>query len=118
MSLPLTRSKMVLIGTFTFSAATASNVIDADEFGKFGAVTIIGPSGALVGTVTLQVGLDDTSGATFATLQSPAGTDVAIASGKAITLVPLCGPQFRLSSTAAETAVFNVWGRLASVSGP
>lgn len=117
MSLPLSRGKLVRLPDLIMTGATDSNVIDADEFGKYNAITIFGPA-ALVGTATLQVGKDDTTGATFVTLQSPAGTDVAIAAGKAITIAPPCFPQMRVHSTASETVTFTVWGRLVSVTSP
>lgn len=120
MSLPLETSKISNLGTLTIaSGQTDSAVLDADTFRKYEALTIMGPA-ALTGTVTVQVGTTDASSPTFVTLQSPPGTDVAIAAAKAITISPPCFPQFRMHSTGAEGAdrTFVIWGRLASVTSP
>lgn len=120
MTLPLERSKVVFLGTISIpNAGTDSPVIDADAFGKFEAITIMAPA-ALTGTVTVQVGTTDAAAPTFVTLQSPPGTDVAIAAAKAFTISPPCFPQFRMHSSGAEGAQrdFNVWARLASVTSP
>lgn len=111
----LIRSKMVRLTDLVFSGAGDSNAIDADEFGKYSALTIMGPSGALAGVVTVTVARDDSAAPTYATLQSPSGTDLAIASGKAITIAPPCFPALRLHSTVNENVTFVVWGKLAVV---
>lgn len=120
MSLPLERAKVVNLGTLSIpNGGTDSPVLDADVFGKFEAITVMAPA-TLTGTITVQVGVLDIVNPTFDTLQSPPGTDVAIAASKAFTISPPCFPQFRLHSSGAEAAQrdFQIWARLASVTSP
>lgn len=119
MTLPLERAKVVFLGTISIpNGGTDSPVIDADLYGPFESITIMAPA-TLTGTVTVQVGTTDAaSGATFVTLQSPPGTDVAIAAGKAFSITPPNFPQFRMHSSGAEAAQrdFNVWARRSTTS--
>lgn|SRR5512135_715977 len=121
MTLPLERKKIVFLGTLSIpNAGTDSPVLDADVFGQFEAITVFAPA-TVTGTITVQVGIDDANPASaFDTLQSPPGTDVALAGAKAITISPPCFPQFRIHSSAAEAAQrdFKVWARYASVTSP
>lgn len=102
------------IGTMTIAnGQTASSRLTRDQINNMRNISIQAPA-ALTGVVTLQTGDSDSDSATFVTVQSPPGTDVAIAAGKAIPLTEIPFPTLRLNSTLAEAAdrVFTVWGEV------
>lgn len=76
--------------------------------GSLVAMTIFTPS-ALTGTITMQVRSTEASG-TPVTLQSPAGTDIEFAAGKAVPVHVGSFRDFRLHSSGSEGAerVFKV----------
>jgi hypothetical protein len=68
--------------------------------GAAAAITVVAPA-ALTGVCTIQI--DDGSG-NFRTAQSPPGTDIALAAGKAVVLPPAAMTNFRIHSAGAEAA--------------
>lgn len=95
--------------------ATDSEWLDLGANGARRSVnlTITAPAG-LTGTITVQKA-DDTSGTRTGTLQSPAGTDINIASSKSVPLLKVTATAIRLHSSAAEVGnkVFSVEGAAA-----
>jgi hypothetical protein len=105
------RGKVVYIGTLVFTVATdddATPILSADEFGAFDAIAIISDGTAQVGTVTLaalkDITLDTELDASYATVQSPPGTDVAVAADKAVVITAMPFPAIRLESSGTEIA--------------
>ena len=90
--------------------ATVSNEIGADELRSCRAMSIQAPD-TLTGTVTATSGNDDIDTATFATIQSPPGTDVALAADKTTVFTIAPFPRFRLKSSIAEASArtFTAW---------
>jgi len=122
MSIQLQYPHIHKIGEFTFTVATdptATNILTADVFAKYRSLSLSGPSAALVGTITLEglrsVDDDETADASWVTIQSPPGTDVAIAQDKSIVLSTLPFAALRLASSATETndRTFTLWGQVA-----
>src|SRR3954468_10139934 len=91
------------IGTLTIAnGATDSNWLTSDDFGRCRSLSIQCTAAALTGTVTVQTNtLKDQSG-TSTTVQSPPGTDVAIAALKAVLLTAIPFAALRLHSSSAE----------------
>jgi hypothetical protein len=127
MTISLNYHKVQQLTSLVFTVATddnATNYLTADEIGKYDALMIVCDEAALTGTVTLAVikdlaNDDETADVSWATLQSPPGTDVAIAADKAVVVTDLPAAAIRLESSAAEAAdrTFFVYGLLATVSG-
>jgi hypothetical protein len=104
--------KLKYLGSQTIaSSGTDSAGLSAEVWKGCNAIIIACDESALTGTVTVQM-LTTDGGSTYATLQSPAGTDVAIAAAKAIMLDVLAFPKIRLHSSGAEAGarVFQLWG--------
>lgn len=92
------------------NGAAVSSELSGDSLRNARAISIQAPA-ALTGTVSLQSADDDLpSGTTFATVQSPPGTDITIAAGKTTVLTALPFPRVRLQSSVNEggTRVFVV----------
>lgn len=111
--------RTVLIATLTIeSAATDSEIVTADQLAQFSGIEIHSANSAHTGTITVEkqsrVNVND-----FRTLQSPPGTDVAIAADKVIAITQLGGPGLRLHSSGAEgaTRTFYVWGVRTGIDG-
>lgn len=127
MTIDLKLQRVVELTSLVFTVASdpnASNRIDADEFGKFDAITIGTLESTLTGTaitveVLLDASADETADASWSTLQSPAGTDIEIAAGKAVTIKPPCALALRLKSNDDEASdrTFQVTGRMSRVAG-
>lgn len=58
----------------------------------------------LTGTITLQAGSDDTTAATFTTVQSPPATDLTLAAGKTTVMTAAPFVCVRLHSGSAEAS--------------
>lgn len=102
------------IGTITIpSGQSNSDVMDSDDFGRCESICIMVQESALTGVCTVEVG-STKEGDNFSTLQSPSGTDVAIAADKAIQILAPGFPSFRIHSagTEAEDRTFIVWGKV------
>jgi len=86
------------------TAATASNPVGAidDAWG----LTVISPPSLTASQVSVQVELTDT-GTSFVTLQS-GGVDVTLVANKATVISPVPFRQIQISSTASETATFQL----------
>jgi len=119
MALTLKHGKGVYLGSLTITVASdddASDIMTADVYGNFSAISIISDGTAQVGTITLAAlrhyTLDETNDANWATIQSPPGTDVTIAADKAIALTALPFAAIRLESSGTETSdqVYYVYG--------
>ena len=96
---------------FTIPAAGQdSNEIGGDQLRNCRAMSVMAPA-TLTGTVTVESGDDDVSGANFATVQSPPGTDVTVAADKTTVFTVTPFPRFRLHSSIAEAAdrTFIAW---------
>lgn len=120
MATPIETRKFVLLATLSIpNAGTDSPVLVGDVYRAFGALCIMAPA-ALTNGITVQVATTDIAAPTFATLQSPPGTDIAIAAGKAVVLTAFPFAQFRIHSAGAEGTQrdFQVWGQLISVTSP
>ena len=91
---------------------TASNIMTEDVFGRCRSLSLLNLDSALTGVVTLKQGALD--GATFVTVQSPSGTDVALAAAKSVILLAAPFNAIRLGSTIAEAAIrtWEVWGNV------
>jgi hypothetical protein len=94
------------------AGASDSNVITRDDFGRSKALSIACLAGALTGVCTVQINSERDGSGTWATLQSPPGTDVAIAAGKAIMILSVPFGALRIHSAGTELAQrdFSVWG--------
>lgn len=121
MSTPITTAKVRFIKTVTIVNGTANGtpVLTADDYAKYGAISIIAPT-TLAETVSPQAADTDVAAPNFRTIQSPPGTDITIPAAKAIVLTskPFC--QIRITSTSGNVAadrVFQVWGELNPVTG-
>jgi hypothetical protein len=102
------------IGTMTIASGQQdSNRLNRDAINNMRNLSIIGPA-ALTGVTTLETGISDDDATSWRTVQSPPGTDVAIAALKAIPLTEIPFPTLRIHSTLAEAAdrVFTVWGEV------
>ena len=86
------------------TAATASNPVGAidDAWG----LTVVSPPSLTASQVSVQVELTDT-GTNFVTLQS-GGVDVTLTANKATVISPVPFRQIQISSTASETATFQL----------
>ena len=103
------------IGTFTIpNGGTDSNWLTKADFGRCRSLSIQCTAAALTGICTVVTNTAEDQSGTTTTVQSPPGTDVAIAALKAVPLsgVPFCA--LRIHSAAAEGAqrVFEVWGEV------
>jgi len=93
----------------------ATNYLTADDFAQFDAIMIVGPA-TLTGTITLATindpASDETQDASWVTVESPPGTDIAIAADKAIVLTHLPFVAIRLESdgTEGDDRTFRVYG--------
>lgn len=123
MTISLQDHRVIPLTDLVFTVASddnASNHIDADEFGKFEAITIGTRESTLTGTITVAVlldpDLDETADASWVTLQS-GGVDIEISAGKAVTITPPACLALRLESSGSEGAdrTFEVVGRLQRV---
>ena len=87
------------------SGSTASNALDINGREAIG----IGAPSTVSSTITVMV--DQTGSTSWVTLQSPPGTDVEIAEGKAIVLTAIPFPRIQLQSSTGEvgTRTFYVW---------
>lgn len=91
--------------------------VESAQLAGFKSVMIATPEDALTGVVTVRAlydhRADETNAANYVTVQSPPGTDVAIAATKAIVLTEVPFPAFILVSTLAEAdeVVFYVYGK-------
>ena len=121
MAITLARGKVVKIDTLTFDFSEDNNATDymsADQYGQFDSISIVGPAGAMQGTITLAAlddfASDETADASWRTVQSPPGTDITIATDKVTVLTNLPLIAIRLESDGAENAdrVFTVYGHL------
>jgi hypothetical protein len=101
-----------------FTVATdddASNYLTADDYAQFDAVCLVAPA-TLTGTITLATiddpASDETNDANWRTVESPPGTDITIAAGKAVVLTALPFIAFRLESDGTEAGdrTFRVYG--------
>lgn len=102
------------IGTLTIPAAGSnSNELSSIAYHSCVAISIHAPA-TLTGAITLESADEDVDGATFDTVQSPPGTDIAVAAGKSIVLTDKPWPRIRLHSAGVEAAerVFAVWGEV------
>lgn len=86
------------------NGGTDSNALAAKDYGDAVEITIYSPA-TITGTITVQVSPNDPPSTTgFVTLQSPPGTDIAVAASKAITIVAYSYKQLRIHSSGAEAA--------------
>lgn len=103
------------IGTFTIAnGATDSNVLTKADFGRCRSLSIQCVSAALTTVCTLRTNSTEDVTGTWTTVQSPPGTDIAIA---ALKTVPVLGVPFaalRISGAGAEGGIriFEVWGEV------
>lgn len=90
------------------SGATLSNQIELNPNMRW-TLTILVPA-SIDGTVTMEVA--EANGGTFKTYQNPAGTDLALAAGKAVPTGEFSGGQLQIreGSSAAAQRVFWVTG--------
>ena len=101
----------------------ASSFIHGDEYAGFRGLLIVAPA-TLTGAITLATladpTLDETADASWNTIQSPPGTDITVAAGKATVLTLAPFPAIRLESDGTEAAdrQFKVYGIRASVVSP
>ncbi len=94
----------VLLDSLTIAnSADTSDSIKAEVFQRQGCVGLnIQAPATLDGTqLTVQISLD--GGTTFADWQSPPGTDITVAQGKAITVAFSGWDELRVKSNSAET---------------
>lgn len=93
------------------SSGTQSNAVDRDEIVRQGCrgVTIQAP-GTLPEVATIQISLND--GTAYADWQSPPGTDITVAAGKAITIDFVAYDKLRieLDGAAGDERVFLIRG--------
>ena len=96
------------------NGAQDSNSITRDQFGNCRSLSFICQEAALTGVVTVEVGNAYPDPTNWATLQSPPGTDVAIAADKCVPITAVPFPALRLHSASAEGAArtFEVWGEV------
>lgn len=92
-------------------AITEANagILDANGLAIYDALMLVADEASFTGTITVAVLKDPaddyTQDASWATLQSPPGTDVALAADKAIILdAPIPAPALRLESSGNEAA--------------
>ena len=78
----------------------SSELEDARMLGSNCSITAMAPA-ALTNACKLEIG--DSEG-NFATGQHPAGTDIALAAGKAVVLPPIAASQLRVKSAGNEAA--------------
>ena len=103
------------IGTFTIANGQSdSNALDRDAFGRCRSLSIQCVEAALTGVCTVQTNSAADGSGTWTTVQSPPGTDVAIAALKAVVVLGVPFGALRIHSAAAEGAqrVFEVWGQV------
>jgi len=118
-------SRAVLIAELQLPAAATPSTLDGagaqtfvgNEMQGFSSIFIaIDPASTPVGTITVMAlwdpSVDETSIANYVTVQSPPGTDVAIAADKGILLKDLPFPALVLKSDMTEDDIvkFNVFG--------
>lgn len=83
------------------SSATTSDLLTGSSLRNARSLSIQAPA-TLTGTITVECGNSDSAGATFATVQSPPGTDVTVAAGKSSFLNQAPFQCLRLKSSGAE----------------
>lgn len=84
------------------NTGTNSNVLTSRDYGDAREITLFAPA-AFDGTVTVEVNPDDDAASGFVTYQSPPGTDIVLAGGKAITIVATAFKQLRLHASVGQT---------------
>ncbi len=100
------RTDVTLTSLTVASSGTQSNALDRDELIRQGCrgVTIQAPA-TLAEVATIQISLD--GGTVYADLQSPPGTDITVAAGKAIVIDFVAYDKLRIEldgSAGAERA--------------
>ena len=118
-------SRAVLIATLEIPAGATKSTLDGSgaqtfvgrEMQGFESIAVVAdPANTVVGTITVMVlanpSADHTAVANYVTLQSPPGTDVAIAEDKAIVLTNLPFPALILRSSGTEDSIliYRVFG--------
>lgn len=101
------------IATFTIpNGGTDSNVVSRDAFGRCRSLEIACTAAALTGVCTVQSNDQADGSGTWVTVQSPPGTDVAIAALKGVVLTAMPFMALRIHSASAEGAqrVFEATG--------
>lgn len=125
----ITDSRVVKIGVLKIPSGQNSSLDNASpasgefkyissvQLAGFKSVMVATPEDVLTGAVTVKVlydhMADETAEASYVTLQSPPGTDVAIAAVKAVVLTELPFPAFIVQSagTEADDVFFYVYGK-------
>ena len=102
------------VGRLTIAnGGTASNVLSRDVFGRCRSLCLVSRDAALTAAVTLQTATAEDTPA-YKTVQSPPGTDVALAANKAVVVLAVPFNAIRVLSAGAEGAERNwdVWGEV------
>ena len=94
------------------NGTSVSNVMTKEVFGRCRSLSLMSLDAALTNVVTLAQGASDN--ATFKTVQSPSGTDVALAASKAVILLAVPFGSIRLIAAGNEagTRTWEVWGEV------
>src|SRR6478736_5751807 len=101
------------VATLTIpNGGTDSNEITRDDFGRCKSLSVQCLAAALTATCVVQTNSEQDGSGTWTTVQSPPGTDTAIAALKSIILLGVPFGRLRIHSSGAEAGnrAFQLWG--------